>query len=338
MAQDNSQAPIQLNKPSEIERRMLLKRISEMDNLPTPSENVMKAMLLLRRSDAQVDQLAAAIEKDQSLAAQILKMVNSSFYELRSTVSSVERAVALLGISNIKRIVYSAVIMEFFSPDEQVEWNHAYSSSVLMAALVKEGGISSAESLPLSMLLHDIGKVVLRRCCPQKCKLISSHAAKDNLPVYDCEMSSLGLSHAEAGAILLERWGVSGEIVAPVFQHHMEGIPQECVFETALVQFVNWVDCSARGIPCRRPSQELMDAAGVEGVDDAYWLDYQAKLIDGLEHGGASIRELDDAAGKLLPKDGMQKTQKIEKSISRQGSRCSAREQDILERGYKRDA
>ena len=341
MASEKSLPPLQLNKPSEVEKRMLFKRISEMENLPTPSESVMKAMLLLRSRDVQVDQLVAAIEKDQSLVAQILKMVNSSFYELRSSIDSVERAVSMLGLSNVKRIVYSALIMEFFSADEQIEWNHAYSSSVLMANIVRENDLPNAASLPLAMILHDIGKVVLRRFCPQKYKLVHMQAAKGGLPVGECELDSIGVSHAEAGAILLEKWGISEDIMMPVLQHHIASVPQNHIFETALVQFVNWVDCSVRAIPCRLPTPELMDAAGIEGIDESYWLSYQSKLIEGLEGGGVTMRDLDDTSGKLHQKEpsgeGMQKTRKIDKPVSRHGIPYSEREKDIIDKRYKQD-
>ena len=83
--------------------------------------------------------------------------------------------------------------------------------------------------------------------------------------------------------MLLEKWETAEEIVKPILYHHMEGIPETFVFETAIVQFVNWVDCVARGIHAIAPSNELMSAAGIEEIDKDYWLGYQRKLIASLE-------------------------------------------------------
>ncbi len=329
MIPENS-APIQLNKPSDVEKRMILKKISEMENLPTPSESIMKVMLILRSKEVPLDQIVEAIERDQALVAQILKMVNSSYYTIRTRITSVEQAVSMLGLDNIKQIVYSALIMDFFSPDEQVEWHHAYSSSLLMANLIKGGEIHGVEMLPLAMILHDIGKVVLRKFCPQKYKLAHMNAAKTRKTIFECEMESIGVSHADAGALLLEKWGTSGDIVTPVLQHHMVDVPDVYVFETALMQYVNWVDDSARGIPCRRPASALLDAAGIEDIDDNYWLEYQRGLITRLECPVA-----DDSTKESIAPDGMQKTKKIDKPVAR-GS-FSPNERDVIARSYKKE-
>ena len=83
--------------------------------------------------------------------------------------------------------------------------------------------------------------------------------------------------------MLLEKWETAEEIVKPILYHHMEGIPETFVFETAIVQFVNLVDCVARGIHAIAPSNELMSAAGIEEIDKDYWLSYQRNLIASLE-------------------------------------------------------
>jgi len=348
MAQGNNAEAQQPQKAYEVERRMLVKRISSMENLPTPSASVMKTMLLLRSEDVDMGQLVSSIEKDQSLVAQLLKMVNSSFYGLRSSVDSVQRAVGLLGTANVKRLVYSASIMEFFSEDEQLEWDHSYSSSLMMANLIKENEIEGFSNLPMAMILHDLGKVVLRRFCPQKYKLVSMQSAKTKSPCFQVEAEALHITHAEAGAILLEKWDSAEEIVIPVLQHHRTDVPQEYVFETALIQFANWVDCSVRGMPCLPPSKELMDAAGIEGIDNEYWLDYQRKLVAGLEGEGPSAKELGSTAGKIQaspppppppPKEeeGMQKTRKIEERILRPETTYSDREMEILDKKYKQE-
>jgi HD-like signal output (HDOD) protein len=54
------------SKASEVEKKMLLRRISEMSTLPTPSVSMMKVMLLLRDEDVRIAELVTAIEKDQS--------------------------------------------------------------------------------------------------------------------------------------------------------------------------------------------------------------------------------------------------------------------------------
>jgi len=300
---ESTEERLQKAKVSSVEKKLLLAKIGQMNNLPTPSGNIMKVMLMLRDEDVRIGQLVPAIEKDQSLVAQILKLINSGFYGLKKTVETVEHAVTLLGILNIKHVVYSASIMEFFSDEEQLEWNHSYSTSVLMGNLIKENELPGINSLPLSMLMHDLGKVVLRRFTPKKYQVCLQHAANEKVPIYRFENAMLQINHAEVGGMLLQKWDTAEEIVMPVLQHHTEEVPENYAFETALVQFVNWVDCEVRGIRCFPPSHEIMEAGGIQEIDKDYWVNYQAKLIESIENG----RPLDPqmkTSGKIQRKPG----------------------------------
>jgi len=276
-------APSSEKKPVAFEKNMLLRQISQMTNIPTPSPIIIKVMHLLRDEDVQTHDLIAAIERDQSLVSQILKLINSGFYGLRKSIDSVERAVNLLGIFNIKQLVYSASIMDLFSKDEQKEWDHSYSSSVLMTHIMKENDIPAASNLPLTMLMHDIGKVILRRFSPKKYKMALIKAQEKGIPLYQAEDAIIHIDHAEVGGMLMKRWNMTDDITIPVLSHHLPEVPEHCVIETALTQFVNWVDCSARKIPCAEPSPKLMQAAGFEEIDKNYWTGCQIEIIEAIE-------------------------------------------------------
>ena len=293
MSQEKIESVLGQARKSQVEKQALLKSVAEIGNLPTPSPSVMKAMLLLRNDDVKLDLLVQTVERDQSLVAQILKLVNSGFYGLRKAVDSVERGITLIGLANVKRMIYSASIMDFFSEDEQIEWSHSHSSSILLTKLISENEFPGLTTLPLSMIMHDIGKVVLRRFSPKKYNFAFQNAMAHKLPIYKVEEAILQLNHAEVGAMLLSKWDIAEEIVKPVLYHHCEGVPESFVAETALLQFANWVDCQVRGIPVCQPSAELLDAAGLTELDSDYWMNYQSKLINSLEF---SVLAKSDAA------------------------------------------
>ena len=271
-------------KTLDFEKKMILQKISGMTNLPTPGNSIMKVMLLLRDEDVAMRDLIESIRQNQSLVARILKLVNSGYYGLRKSIDSVDRAVNLLGILKVKQLVYSASIMDMFSQDEQDEWNHAYSSSVLMSDIMEEHEIPAASNLPLTVLMHDIGKVVLRRFSPKKFQMAVATARRENIPVFEAENTVIHINHAEVGRWLLEKWQMTEDIYTPVGWHHSSELPPEqFLVETALVQFTNWVDCVAREIPCAQPTKELMDTAGFEEIDNNYWINYQREVIASIE-------------------------------------------------------
>ncbi len=274
-------------KMTKFEKMMLLKKISEMDNLPSPGKNIIKISQLLRDESVTIPIVVAEIEKDQTLVSSILKLINSGFYSMRSAIESVGHAVNLLGLQNVKQLVYSASVMDFFDKDQKIDWEHSYSSSVLMTQLIKENALPVSETLSIAMLMHDLGKVVLQLFNPKKYKMVRETAAREEIPVWQAEEKILKINHAEVAEIILEKWDMDKSIITAISMHHnYNELPNEYLLDLALIQFVNWVDSSARAIPCVYPSKTLLDAAGLAELDRGYWMRYQRDQIEKINKEG----------------------------------------------------
>lgn len=262
------------------EKKMLLKKIAETSDLPTPSVNVVRLIKMLRNEDIEMSKIVHEINQDQSLVAKILKMINSGYYGLRNTITSVEQAVGLLGILKTKQVVYSASALDWFDGGESEEWAHAYSSSVLMSNLLLNN-IPAAQNLPMTALMHDIGKVVLKKYSPTKYKMLKTYAVENEISLQEAEQQFLQADHAEAGAYLLRCWQMEESIIVPIENHHAYNfIPTEYAMETALLQFVNWVDCVAHDLkPPQYPSKGLLMSVGIEELDRNEWVSFQRSVI-----------------------------------------------------------
>ncbi len=267
------------NNVLSFEKKMLLKKIEDLTDLPIPNVFLVSVIRLMRDENVDLKLLVDSLQKDQALVAKILKIINSGYYSLKKEVDSVEKAVGLLGLVKVKQIVYSASVMDIFSDEEKLEWDHAYSSSILMDQIVRDNELSVSSTLPMAMLMHDIGKVVLRRFSPQKYKMAQAMAKSERLPVFKAEEKVLQINHAEAGSVLMAKWEMDEDIIIPVMHHHFDGIPSSHALETALIQIVNWVDCAAREIKCPPPSKELLAAVGFESLDKAAYVDFQRQNI-----------------------------------------------------------
>jgi len=268
------------NKAISFEKMMLENKIAGMEELPTLPLYVVQVINLLKDENVDVHDLVSSIERDQSLVTQILKLINSGYYGLRNTVDTVERAVTLLGIIGIKQVIYSAAIIDFFSEDEQIEWAHSYSSSVLMNNLMKEYKIPVASNLPMTMLMHDVGKIVLKLFSPQKARLAREMSKSKGIPLVDAEDQAIHINHAEVGGIIMEKWGMTDDIIIPIKYHHTErDLPEEYQLETVMVQVVNYIDCTARGIRCNSPKPGLLKMAGISGLDYDQWIIKQKQAI-----------------------------------------------------------
>ena len=269
-------------KTSQLEQKLLMARIKELESLPLPSCTMLELSAILKTEPVDLTAVANCLAHDHVMLAQMLRIFYHSFPGVNPT--SPLDAVAMLPIDRIQTLTYIPHILENFGEREVQEWNHAYSCRILMESILDDNGIDNPELIRAAHL-HDIGKNVFRDWSPKKYKLVENHAESSReVPLYKLENAVLQVDHAKAGADLLKAWGFSEAVWRIVEQHHNhdDDPPETYVFETALLQFVNYIDCKVRGIPCEPPSAKLMKKARIAEIDEEGYLGSQKALIDRL--------------------------------------------------------
>lgn len=263
------------------EKKFLVKKIENMDNLPVPNTHIMELMMMVRNDECEMDPLIEKIEHDQSLVAEVLKLINSGYYGMKQKIDKIGNAVVLLGMLTIKKMVFSASVRSVFSKDEEAEWNHSYSTSVLIERIVQEKKINVSSNISMVMLLHDIGKVALRRFNPKKYELATLHSLTDKISIHRVERTMIQLNHCDVSSILLDKWNMQDDIKYMVENHHAEEMVEEYVTEIALMQFVNWIDATIRGNIVFPPTGQIMKKAGLFELYDEvdYWKEIQMNFI-----------------------------------------------------------
>ena len=262
------------------EKEKFLLRISSITDLSVPPMILDQLLPVLSQQELLPEDFSRSqLLHDPSIVAYFLKQ----FYE-----EEANRELLFAGMDDIfnqmnKEEIYVLLSemspMENFDPVDVAEWKHAYSTHLLMHAIVSENEFSQLMYLIPLMLVHDIGKLVLHHVVPETCAEIVAAAEKRKIARCTAEDEVLNLNHADAGARLLKEWHFPERFVKPIQYHHSAEIPDEYVLETALVQFVNWVDCYVRGIPATPLNQETMTAAGIEEIDTEYWVARHRKTV-----------------------------------------------------------
>jgi CheY-like chemotaxis protein len=80
--------------------RLLVSQMQSLPSLPSLYEELVRELQL---PNASLKRVGEIISKDVGMTAKILQMVNSAFFGLRREVSSIGRALTLLGLENVKR-------------------------------------------------------------------------------------------------------------------------------------------------------------------------------------------------------------------------------------------
>jgi HD-like signal output (HDOD) protein/ActR/RegA family two-component response regulator len=171
-------------------------------------------------------QVGAIVERDVSLTAALLQVVNSSAFGLPRRVTTVEHAVAYLGANVIRALVLSheaaaLACAPAVAPRFSLATHQAHAVRVAGLARTIVGGSAAADDAFLAGVLHDIGELVLAAQRPEWLEEATALADMRRIPLHEAEVTLFGVSHAEVGAYLVGRWGLPLRIVEAVAHHHM---------------------------------------------------------------------------------------------------------------------
>jgi len=264
------------------EKQQLKQEILNMPALPTLPSNIIILMEMLRDTRTPASEAIQRIEQDQVLSARVLKLVNSSYYSTAYGVASIAHAVALLGYEEIWKLVVGSAAMELISANDLNLWLHSYTSSILMKELIEAEGINCSSKIQLTMLMHDIGKIVLLNYNLEAYRKVQDSSIEDSTMAHTVEEAQLGVNHAEVGSWLLESWALDEEQVLPIAQHHCTALPDLYATESILIKLVDYLDHAARGHHYPPPEVEELESIGLGDLDQERWLQQHQTRISEL--------------------------------------------------------
>jgi HD-like signal output (HDOD) protein len=198
----------------------------QIDALPSLPSIVTEVLEVTGDPESSANDLMRAILPDQSMCATILKIANSAFFGLPREVSTVEKAVMVLGFDEVKNIVLGKAVFNSFKElnstnREGIEsfWGHCFNCGLAAKVLAERINLSPSE-LFISGLIHDIGKLAMLLSFPT----IYSHlllASEENwMENISKEKELFFISHDEVAYTILKRWLFPSQLTRAVGYHH----------------------------------------------------------------------------------------------------------------------
>ncbi len=192
-------------------------------SLPSVPELYQKLNAALADPDVDLRVIAELVEQDPAIAPKILQLVNSAFFGLPRTTTSIRDATSYLGIDMIKSLVLSVEVFSLFESDNPlavpVKALQQHALTVARLAVSVFPGHSMAGDVFAAGILHDIGLLAMAVARPEMLQAIleRSPSVHDTF-VAECEL--MLPSHAKIGAYMLGIWGLPYSIVEAVADHH----------------------------------------------------------------------------------------------------------------------
>jgi HD-like signal output (HDOD) protein len=202
--------------------------VSRIETLPSVPKIYASIHAELAKDDASLKTVAALIGQDVGMTANILKLVNSAFFGLRTHVTSPTHAVNLLGTEIIKSLILCQQAFSQFKreryPDYDLEmlWGHSLTTGHFARTIAALEGVPAqcADDCYIAGLMHDVGKLILASNFEPEYRQVLSLCREQNRTAWVAEKEVFGTSHAEVGAYLLGLWGLSDAIMLAVYRHH----------------------------------------------------------------------------------------------------------------------
>jgi len=200
--------------------------IKTIPSLPTSVTKVLEICNNPQTSPADLNHI---ISLDPVLVGRVLKLINSAYYGMGQPVTSLARAIIMLGINTVKNLALSTAIMGQFSSrkkspglDMEGFWRHSLCVGVSAKLLARKRGIDTklTEEYFTAGLLHDIGKIPLNAVLSKKYMLTVSSADRERKSLYQAEESILGLNHCTTGAMISDAWKLEGAVGDAIIHHH----------------------------------------------------------------------------------------------------------------------
>ncbi|EFC91821.1 putative signal transduction protein [Dethiosulfovibrio peptidovorans DSM 11002] len=186
------------------------------------SETYRQIVEVLRSPRSSSAHIAQVVEKDTSLSAKLLRIVNSAYYGFPSKIGSIQRAVTVLGGRELTTLAIGVTAIRYFSGlsqnviDMDRFWRNSVACGVFARLLAGEKHLLSDSHFFLSGLLRDIGLLLLLGECPDFMGKLLDRASSRKMSLPVCEREAFGFSHSFLGAALLSEWQVPPYLISTI--------------------------------------------------------------------------------------------------------------------------
>ena len=239
-------------------------------DLPTLPRTVLQITELINNPRSSASDLASVIADDQVLTARLLKLVNSAFYGFPQQISTVTRAVVLIGFDAIRNLLLTTSVFDLFAGKKagsqaklEKFWDHSMACAVGAKVIASHLRYEKVEELFVAGLLHDIGKIIEMIYLPDEFAKVEALVAKENILMVQAEARRLAYTHADIGRLLAERWNLPSNLVNAISYHHNPVQADENSREASIVHLA---DIFARALNVGSGGDSKMPA-----LDPAAW-------------------------------------------------------------------
>jgi HD-like signal output (HDOD) protein len=207
------------------EKALLESVLGSQISIPPQPAILLEIDNLLSKPNNQNTAIGNLINKDVSLTAAIFKLVNSSFYKSPTKITSIEKAITILGINQVENLIKGLLLRKSIGGNEvayEKFWERS-NEIALLCAIVSRKQISACniavEQAYMAGLFHECGVPILMQRFPEYCHSFRLNKGS-NWPDFHDEDKRFKTDHTVVGFLVTKHWNLPEYICQAVRFHH----------------------------------------------------------------------------------------------------------------------
>lgn len=223
--------------------------------------------------------LHKVISLDPVLMGKVMKLINSAYYGYSGKVTSLVRAIIMLGMNTVKNLALSATVMGLVNQLEHSSlnsikqfWQHSLCTGIAVKLLAKDKGLdrNTQEEYFVAGMLHDIGKIPIMSCFPEEYNRLTKECDSNaGRCLYMEEKEIFEIDHSIAGEMIAELWNLENQIRQVISYHHITDSRdiryKDLVYTVAIADY--FTNINGYGFNCKSfrevPDSILFEKTGI---------------------------------------------------------------------------
>ncbi|MBU1775188.1 MAG: HDOD domain-containing protein [Gammaproteobacteria bacterium] len=207
------------------EQELLNKVLSSQINVPPQPAILLEIDKLINKPNPHLTVIGNLINKDVGLTAAIFELVNSSFYQSPTPIISIQKAITVLGLTQVTNLIKTMSLRKEICGNSLVYekfWGRSEEIATLSAIIARKQ-ISACniavDQAYMAGLFQDCGVPILMQRFPEYCRTFRLNKGS-NWPDLFEEDKRFNTDHTVVGFLVTKHWGLPEFICQAVRYHH----------------------------------------------------------------------------------------------------------------------
>ena len=196
----------------------LLRRMRHKSDFPALSESIVRIQSMASSEKESVNSVTNEILKDVALTNKLLRLVNSAQYARGSSISTVSRAVSLVGFNGIRNMALSLVLLEHMADKAHAaQLKEEFLRSLMAGTIGAElcPTLRESEETFIGAMFQNLGRLLVQYYFPEEARAVRTLVQNTREPMTEhaAALSVLGMSFEDLGQGIAKAWGLPQPLV-----------------------------------------------------------------------------------------------------------------------------